>query len=51
MLVANDVATAMGKPVNRITIIDEAGETAFPETDKQQAAAQIVAALAAQLAK
>ena len=51
MLVANDVATAMGKPVNRIIIIDEAGETAFPETDKQQAAAQIVAALAAQLAK
>ena len=51
MLVANDVATAMGKPLNRITIIDEAGETAFPETDKQQAAAQIVAALAAQLAK
>ena len=51
MLVANDAATAMGKPVNRITIIDEAGETAFPETDKQQAAAQIVAALAAQLAK
>ena len=50
MLVANDVATAMGKPVNRITIIDEAGETAFPETDKQQAAAQVVAALAAQLA-
>ena len=51
MLVANDVATAMSKPVNRITIIDEAGETAFPETDKQQAAAQIEAALAAQLAK
>ena len=51
MLVANDVATAMGKPVNRITIIDEVGETAFPETDKQQAAAQIVAALAARLAK
>ena len=51
MLVANDVATAMGKPVNRIIIIDEAGETAFPETDKQQAAAQIVVALAAQLAK
>ena len=51
MLVANDIATAMGKPVNRITIIDEAGETAFPETDKQQAAAQIVAALAARLAK
>ena len=51
MLVANDVATAMGKPVNRITIIDEAGETAFPETDKQHAAAQIVAALAAQWAK
>ena len=51
MLVANDVATAMGKPVNRIIIIDEAGETAFPETDKQQAAAQVVAALAAQLAK
>ncbi|KPN71512.1 bifunctional phosphopantothenoylcysteine decarboxylase/phosphopantothenate--cysteine ligase CoaBC [Neisseria sp. 83E34] len=46
MLVANDVAVAMGKTVNRITIIDEAGETAFPETDKNQAAAAIVARLA-----
>ncbi len=51
MLVANDVAVAMGKPVNRITIIDETGETTFPETDKQQAAAQIVAALAAKLSE
>lgn len=42
MLVANDVALAMGKPVNRITIIDEQGETEFPETDKNQAATAIV---------
>ncbi len=46
MLVANDVATAMGKAVNRITIITETGETAFPETDKNQAAAEIVKKLA-----
>ncbi|MCQ9325958.1 bifunctional phosphopantothenoylcysteine decarboxylase/phosphopantothenate--cysteine ligase CoaBC [Neisseria dentiae] len=46
MLVANDVATAMGKAVNRITIITETGETAFPETDKSQAAAEIVKKLA-----
>lgn len=46
MLVANDVATAMGKAVNRITIITEADETAFPETDKNQAAAEIVKKLA-----
>ena len=50
MLVANDVAVAMGKAVNRITIITEAGETTFPETDKNQAAAEIVKQLAAQLA-
>ena len=50
MLVANDVAIAMGKAVNRITIITEAGETTFPETDKNQAAAEIVKQLAAQLA-
>ncbi len=46
MLVANDVATAMGKAVNRITIITETGETALPETDKNQAAAEIVKKLA-----
>ncbi|WP_107689070.1 bifunctional phosphopantothenoylcysteine decarboxylase/phosphopantothenate--cysteine ligase CoaBC [Neisseria wadsworthii] len=46
MLVANDVAVAMGKAVNRITIIDNAGETAFPETNKNQAAAAIVVRLA-----
>ncbi|SUA35794.1 flavoprotein [Neisseria zoodegmatis] len=51
MLVANDVAVAMGKTVNRITIIDEQGETEFPETDKQQAAAAITARLAALLAQ
>ncbi|OSI13098.1 bifunctional phosphopantothenoylcysteine decarboxylase/phosphopantothenate--cysteine ligase CoaBC [Neisseria canis] len=50
MLVANDVAVAMGKAVNRITIIDDAGETAFPETDKNQAAAAIVTRLAELLA-
>ncbi|MDO5070514.1 MAG: bifunctional phosphopantothenoylcysteine decarboxylase/phosphopantothenate--cysteine ligase CoaBC [Neisseria zoodegmatis] len=51
MLVANDVTVAMGKTVNRITIIDEQGETEFPETDKQQAAAAITARLAALLAQ
>ncbi|EGZ44381.1 bifunctional phosphopantothenoylcysteine decarboxylase/phosphopantothenate--cysteine ligase CoaBC [Neisseria wadsworthii] len=50
MLVANDVAVAMGKTINRITIIDDAGETAFPETDKNQAAAAIVSRLAELLA-
>ena len=50
MLVANDVAVAMGKTVNRITIITEAGETTFPETDKNQAAAEIVKQLTTQLA-
>ncbi|MCS4533659.1 bifunctional phosphopantothenoylcysteine decarboxylase/phosphopantothenate--cysteine ligase CoaBC [Neisseria montereyensis] len=51
MLVANDVALAMGKPVNRITIIDEQGETEFPETDKNQAAAAIVERLSVLLAR
>lgn len=46
MLVANDVAVAMGKAVNRITIIDGKGETAFPETDKRQAAEAVVERLA-----
>ncbi|KPN74894.1 bifunctional phosphopantothenoylcysteine decarboxylase/phosphopantothenate--cysteine ligase CoaBC [Neisseria sp. 74A18] len=50
MLVANDVAVAMGKTVNRITIIDNQGEKAFPETDKNQAAAAIVDRLAELLA-
>ncbi|UOO76022.1 bifunctional phosphopantothenoylcysteine decarboxylase/phosphopantothenate--cysteine ligase CoaBC [Neisseria sp. Dent CA1/247] len=49
MLVANDVAVAMGKTVNRITIIDGQGETGFPETDKHQAAAAVTARLAALL--
>ncbi|OSI16715.1 phosphopantothenate synthase [Neisseria dentiae] len=46
MLVANDVATAMGKTVNRITIITETGETAFPEIGKRQAAQAVVERLA-----
>ncbi|TFU43852.1 bifunctional phosphopantothenoylcysteine decarboxylase/phosphopantothenate--cysteine ligase CoaBC [Neisseria sp. WF04] len=46
MLVANDVAVAMGKSTNRITIITETGETTFPETDKDQAAAEIVKTIA-----
>ncbi|MDO4906858.1 bifunctional phosphopantothenoylcysteine decarboxylase/phosphopantothenate--cysteine ligase CoaBC [Neisseria sp.] len=49
MLVANDVAAAMGKAVNRITIIDGYGETAFPETDKNRAATEIVKHLAQRL--
>ncbi|STZ75628.1 bifunctional phosphopantothenoylcysteine decarboxylase/phosphopantothenate--cysteine ligase CoaBC [Bergeriella denitrificans] len=46
MLVANQVSLAMGKPTNQITIIDAQQETAFPESSKPQAAAQIVARLA-----
>ncbi|WP_107929276.1 bifunctional phosphopantothenoylcysteine decarboxylase/phosphopantothenate--cysteine ligase CoaBC [Neisseria animaloris] len=46
MLVANDVSIAMGKATNQITIIDEKQEISLPETDKNQAAAAIVARLA-----
>lgn len=51
MLVANDVAVAMGKPVNRITIIDDQGETALPQTDKNTAAQAIVDRLVQLLSK
>ncbi|MDO5073669.1 MAG: bifunctional phosphopantothenoylcysteine decarboxylase/phosphopantothenate--cysteine ligase CoaBC [Neisseria animaloris] len=46
MLVANDVSISMGKATNQITIIDEKQEISLPETDKNQAAAAIVARLA-----
>lgn len=46
MLVANQVSQAMGKTTNQITIIDDAQETSFPETGKQQAAEAIVVRLA-----
>ncbi|WP_107878939.1 bifunctional phosphopantothenoylcysteine decarboxylase/phosphopantothenate--cysteine ligase CoaBC [Neisseria animaloris] len=46
MLVANDVSISMGKTTNQITIIDEKQEISLPETDKNQAAAAIVARLA-----
>ncbi|MDO4640707.1 MAG: bifunctional phosphopantothenoylcysteine decarboxylase/phosphopantothenate--cysteine ligase CoaBC [Neisseria sp.] len=49
MLVANDVAVAMGKAVNRITIIDSEGESSFPETGKDEAAVEIVKRLAERL--
>ncbi|MDO5638844.1 MAG: bifunctional phosphopantothenoylcysteine decarboxylase/phosphopantothenate--cysteine ligase CoaBC [Neisseria sp.] len=50
MLVANDVSIAMGKATNQITIIDAEGETALPETGKNEAANAIVARLADLLA-
>ena len=46
MIVANQVSQAMGKTTNRITIIDAEHETEFPETDKRQAADEIVKRLA-----
>lgn len=42
MIVANQVSKAMGKSTNQITILDNLGETAFPETDKLHAAQMIV---------
>ncbi|WP_373741485.1 bifunctional phosphopantothenoylcysteine decarboxylase/phosphopantothenate--cysteine ligase CoaBC [Neisseria sp.] len=46
MIVANDVSVAMGKTVNKITFIDDQGETVLPETSKRQAAEAVVARLA-----
>lgn len=46
LLVANDVALAMGKATNRITLLDDFQETALPETDKDRAAAAVVARMA-----
>lgn len=49
MLVANQISQSMGKTTNQITIIDEENEISFPETDKRQAADNIVQHLAARL--
>ncbi|ASK28362.1 bifunctional phosphopantothenoylcysteine decarboxylase/phosphopantothenate--cysteine ligase CoaBC [Neisseria chenwenguii] len=46
MLVANQVSQTMGKATNQITLIDDAQETSFPESSKQQAAEEIVKRLA-----
>lgn len=46
LLVANDVALAMGKTTNRITLLDDHQETTLPETDKDRAAAAVVARMA-----
>ena len=49
MLVANQISQSMGKTTNQITIIDDENEISFPETDKRQAADNIVQHLAARL--
>lgn len=49
MLIANQISQSMGKTTNQITIIDDENEISFPETDKRQAADNIVQHLAARL--
>ena len=49
MLIANQISLSMGKTTNQITIIDDENEISFPETDKRQAADNIVKHLAARL--
>nr|WP_253338827.1 bifunctional phosphopantothenoylcysteine decarboxylase/phosphopantothenate--cysteine ligase CoaBC [Neisseria sp. HSC-16F19] len=49
LIVANQVAQAMGTAVNQVTLISEHGETALPEMDKDATAAAIVTELAALL--
>ena len=49
MLVANQISQSMGKTTNQITIIDDENEISFPETDKRQAADNIVKHLTARL--
>ncbi len=51
MLVANQVAQAMGQDTNQVTIIDDAGETVLPEMDKPAVAEAIVSHLATLLAQ
>ncbi|MFD1243830.1 bifunctional phosphopantothenoylcysteine decarboxylase/phosphopantothenate--cysteine ligase CoaBC [Paralysiella testudinis] len=46
MLVANQVAQAMGKDSNQVTILDQHGETALPHMSKADTATAIVAHLA-----
>ena len=50
MLVANQVAQAMGKDSNQVTILDKHGETALPQMSKADTATAIVAHLADLLA-
>ena len=49
MMIANDIADAMGKDTTKITIIDDENETALPEMSKDKAAQMLVARLAAAL--
>ncbi len=49
MLIANQISQSMGKTTNQITIIDDENEISFPETDKRQAADNIVQHLATRL--
>ena len=46
LIVANDVAVAMGKAGNQITLIDAARETVLPHCGKAEAAAAIVGRIA-----
>ena len=50
MLVANQVAQAMGKDSNQVTILDQHGETVLPQMSKADTATAIVAHLADLLA-
>jgi len=49
MLIANQISLSMGKTTNQITIIDDENEISFPETDKRQAADNIVKHLSTRL--
>ena len=49
MMIANDIADAMGKDTTKITIIDDENETALPEMSKEKAAQMLVVKLAAAL--
>ena len=49
LIVANQVAQAMGTAVNQVTLISEHGETVLPEMDKDATAAAIVKEFAALL--
>ena len=49
MMIANDIADAMGKDTTKITIIDDENETALPEMSKDKAAQMLVVKLAAAL--
>lgn len=51
MLIANDVAIAMGQSVNQITILDDEGECSLPQSDKYTAAQAIIQRLAVLLSR